>query len=301
MASIRQAAQKVLQEAREGIAWIIIWKEGRSWNAEPFWAEVEDEGSRLTFEEPDTEKIRAILRADPKAVIVNGYYSNLGDSESMTRYSLAAAMRWQYNLGSSLLADKIIHNEEKANTETDSEKLKREKKKTHNKAYCKERYDFLKSLGICVACGQNSAWKGHVYCLECRFKNNERCRKSYYKNIDKIRARKSESDKKLRQKRIDAGLCAVCGKRKPVEGLKYCDVCRKKINARDNQRRDLKREVPVFLYGDGKHCSRCGKPVLEGSKLCPAHYKMSVEALAKANEAKRLKKYGGWDGRGDNV
>lgn len=297
MASIRQAAQKVLQEAREGIAWIIIWKEGRSWNAEPFWAEVEDEGSRLTFEEPDTEKIRAILRADPKAVIVNGYYSNLGDSESMTRDSLAAAMRRQYNLGSSLLDDKIIHNEEKANTETDSEKLKREKKRAYNK----ERYQWYKSMGICPQCGQNPACKGHVCCLECRFKDNERSYKAYYKNTDKIRARISKNDKKLRQKRKGAGLCTVCGKRKPVEGLKYCDQCRKRLNARRRERADLKREIPVFLYGDGRHCSICGKPVLEGSKLCPEHHRNALQALDKAHEASLLKKYGGWDGRGDNV
>ncbi len=297
MASIRYAAQTVLQEAREGIAWIVIWKEGRGWNAEPFWAEAEDEGSRLTFEEPDAEKIRAILRIDPNAVIVNSYYSNLGDPEAMTRDSLAAAMRWQYKLGSSLLADKIIHNEEKANTESDSAKLKRDKKN----AYYKERYDFLKSMGICVRCGQNRAWKGQIHCLECRFKERERQLKYYHENIEKERAKTAERHKKRRQNNIEAGLFAVCGKRKPVEGLKYCDFCRKKINTRNNRRRDLKREVPVFLYGDGQHCTVCGKPVFEDSKLCSKHYKNSIEALVKANEAKRLKKYGGWDGRGDGT
>ncbi len=297
MASIRYAAQTVLQEAREGIAWIVIWKEGRGWNAEPFWAEAEDEGSRLTFEEPDAEKIRAILRIDPNAVIVNSYYSNLGDPEAMTRDSLAAAMRWQYKLGSSLLADKIIHNEEKENPESDSAKLKRDKKN----AYYKERYDFLKSMGICVRCGQNRAWKGQIHCLECRFKERERQLKYYHENIEKERAKTAERHKKRRQNNIEAGLCAVCGKRKPVEGLKYCDFCRKKINTRNNRRRDLKREVPVFLYGDGQHCTVCGKPVFEDSKLCSKHYKNSIEALVKANEAKRLKKYGGWDGRGDDT
>lgn len=297
MASIRYAAQKVLQEAREGIAWIVIWKEGRGWNAEPFWAEAEDEGSRLTFEEPDTEKICVILRADPKAVIVNGYYSNLGDPEAMTRDSLAASMRWQYELGSSLLADKIVHNEEKTNTETDSEKLMREKKKS----YCKERYDFLKSMGICVRCGQNRAWKGQIHCLECRFKVREINLKSYHENIERERAKTAERHKKRRQKNIEAGLCDVCGKRKPVGGLKHCDFCRKKINTRNKQRSDLKREVPVFLYGDGRHCSICGKPVLEGSKLCPEHHRNALQALDKAHEASLLKKYGGWDGRGDNV
>lgn len=107
MASIRHEAQNVLSEAREGIAWIAVWKEGRGWKTMPFWAEVENEGTRLTFEEYDTEEIRGILRTDPNAIVVNSYYNNLGDTENMTRDSLAAAMRWQYNLQQTLLIDKI--------------------------------------------------------------------------------------------------------------------------------------------------------------------------------------------------
>lgn len=187
--------------------------------------------------------------------------------------------------------------EEKANAETDSENLKREKKK----AYCKERYNWYKSMGICPNCGQNPAWKGHIFCLECRFKDIEKHRERYRKNTNIIKEKNKESLKKLRQKRIEAGICTVCGKRKPVEGLKYCDQCRKRINARRRELADLKREVPVFLYGDGQHCSVCGKPVLKDSKLCPEHHRIVLQSLTKAHEAKLLKKYGGWDGRGDNV
>lgn len=107
MASIRHEAQNVLSEAREGIAWIAVWKEGRGWKTTPFWAEVENEGTRLTFEECDTEEIHEILRTDPNAIIVNSYYNNLGDIETMTRDSLASAMRWQYDIQHALLIDKI--------------------------------------------------------------------------------------------------------------------------------------------------------------------------------------------------
>lgn len=90
-------------------------------------------------------------------------------------------------------------------------------------------------------------------------------------------------------------------KKKACRRIKILRFLQKKINTRNNRRRDLKREVPVFLYGDGQHCTVCGKPVFEDSKLCSKHYKNSIEALVKANEAKRLKKYGGWDGRGDGT
>lgn len=111
MASIRHEAQKVLQEAREGIAWIAVWKEGRGWKTAPFWAEVEDEGTCLTFEKCDTEKIREILHTDPNAIIVNSYYDNLGDIDTMTRDNLANAMRWQYNSRHARLIDKVAYKE----------------------------------------------------------------------------------------------------------------------------------------------------------------------------------------------
>lgn len=37
MASIRTVAQNVLSEAKDGISWIALWKEGKGWNAESFW------------------------------------------------------------------------------------------------------------------------------------------------------------------------------------------------------------------------------------------------------------------------
>ena len=39
MASIRQAAQDVLAEAKEEIAWIALWRDCRGWMTIPFWPE----------------------------------------------------------------------------------------------------------------------------------------------------------------------------------------------------------------------------------------------------------------------
>lgn len=49
----------------------------------------------------------AHLEADPRAVFVNGYYSDLGSTDEMTRGSLANALRWQYENQFNLLKDAI--------------------------------------------------------------------------------------------------------------------------------------------------------------------------------------------------
>lgn len=105
--TLRNAAQQVLAEAREGIAWIILYKEGRGWNAESFWPDYNEKAGTLSFDSDDLPRIHEILTADPSAVIVNGYESNLGDTESMSRDTLASFLRWQYEGQYSRLSDRI--------------------------------------------------------------------------------------------------------------------------------------------------------------------------------------------------
>lgn len=105
--TLRDTAQQVLTEARDGIAWIALYKKGRSWSAEPFWSDYDEKTGTLTFDSDDLPSIHEILEADPNAVIVNGYVSNLGDSEHMTRDTLTAFLRWQYEGQYFRLADHI--------------------------------------------------------------------------------------------------------------------------------------------------------------------------------------------------
>ena len=113
MASIRQAAQNVINEARDGIAWIAVWKEGKSWDAMAFWPEYDESTDSFIFDDEwRLELLRGILAADEHAAFVNGWWNNLGDPETMTRDSLAGALRWQYGLGHSRLAD-VLQNCEK--------------------------------------------------------------------------------------------------------------------------------------------------------------------------------------------
>ena len=91
MAAINAIAKDWADELRDGIAWVIVWKTGRSWNAAAVWLNSEDD----TFEPEDLEQARKILEQDPNAVMLNGYYcGHFG--EDMTVAELAAGIRWHW-------------------------------------------------------------------------------------------------------------------------------------------------------------------------------------------------------------
>ena len=110
MATIRQAAQNVLDIAKDGIGWIVFYKDGRGWGSTYCWPEYSENTNRLDFSDCDDyemEELRQILKTDPQAIIVNSYVMNLGDIETMTRDSLAGCLRWHYDLNNFELADAI--------------------------------------------------------------------------------------------------------------------------------------------------------------------------------------------------
>lgn len=94
MAALNAIAREWADELREGIAWVIVWKTGRSWNATAVWLNCDDD----TFEPEDLELARKVLEQDPNAVMLNGYYcGHFG--EDMTAAELAAGIRWHYDNG----------------------------------------------------------------------------------------------------------------------------------------------------------------------------------------------------------
>ena len=98
MAAINTIAKEWANEIRDGIAWVIVWKTGRSWNAQAVWLNNDND----TFEPEDLEQARKILEQDPNAVMLNGYYcGHFG--EDMTVAELAAGIRWHYENGYNLL------------------------------------------------------------------------------------------------------------------------------------------------------------------------------------------------------
>lgn len=72
----------------------------------------------------------------------------------------------------------------------------------------------------------------------------------------------AEKTRKLRQKRIAAGLCMSCGKRPPVIDNRRCDVCRASHSTDSKKRHDARRAAGLCY---------CGKLAVDGFKICEEH------------------------------
>ena len=108
MASMRQTAQDMIDVAREGIGWIALWKDGKGWMARDLYPDIDRENN-LVFEDYELEALREIVALDPRAILVNSWHHNLGDTTCMTRDSLADALRWQYDLQHYTVTDALTY------------------------------------------------------------------------------------------------------------------------------------------------------------------------------------------------
>ena len=94
MAALRDIARDFAAEIRDGIGWTIVYRTGRSWNALTIWSDIWNG----EWETNDLNDAIGILKADPDAVIVNGYYcGHFG--EDMTIDEIAAGIRWHLEEG----------------------------------------------------------------------------------------------------------------------------------------------------------------------------------------------------------
>ena len=119
MASLREEARHIADEASEAIAWIAVWKTGKSWHCESYYPDyTESKGypwnqkERWDISEEDKQALKAIVDADPNALLVNGYYMNIGSLEEMTMSSLVDGLRWQYEINGGNLKE-ILEEENK--------------------------------------------------------------------------------------------------------------------------------------------------------------------------------------------
>jgi len=107
MASLREEARDILDEAREGIIWFAVWKTGRSWNIRLIYSADYTEASAFRPEKwdidaDDLQELEDILADDDDALLLNGYYQNIGSLEDMTLDSLVDGIRFQYEHGGNL-------------------------------------------------------------------------------------------------------------------------------------------------------------------------------------------------------
>ena len=114
MASLKEEARFILDDARDGIAWLAIWKTGRTWHAEAMYSDDVEytEGRRYPrrtesswrIEDEAAARLREIWAEDHNAILVNPYYDNLGPFEEMTLASLIDGIRFQYRVGGDIMA-----------------------------------------------------------------------------------------------------------------------------------------------------------------------------------------------------
>ena len=99
MAALRDIARDFADEIRDGIGWVIIYRTGRSWHGVTVWSDVASD----EWETDDINEALDVLKADPKAVLLNGYYCG-HFAEDMTIDQIAAGIRWHYENGYNQLA-----------------------------------------------------------------------------------------------------------------------------------------------------------------------------------------------------
>lgn len=79
MASLKEVIRENRNEIVEGMAWVVIWKNGRSWNCECFWEESGSYEDGYEFRSEDVKQMNEISKIDSKAIAMNGYYMAFGE------------------------------------------------------------------------------------------------------------------------------------------------------------------------------------------------------------------------------
>lgn len=100
MSTLRSIASWEADAIRDGIAWVVVWKEGRSWHSEIMWLNPETDN----LEPEDLKRVHEILTKDPNAIAVNGYYCG-GYWEEMRVIDVEHAIRHDYSENRHLLRE----------------------------------------------------------------------------------------------------------------------------------------------------------------------------------------------------
>ncbi len=97
MASLKGQVREWRNAFRGQVAWMAVWKEGRSWGIAPLYPEYDEDLNQFNWDnDVDRADVRNILAKDPNAALMNAYYINLGDVETDTLDDLVSAVKWQY-------------------------------------------------------------------------------------------------------------------------------------------------------------------------------------------------------------
>ena len=133
-----------------------------------------------------------------------------------------------------------------------------------------EEYYFYKKNHVCVRCNREDAAKGKTMCLYCLSKDAEKARRYRATHTStEAKKRKQELDKKRYYQRKAEGMCVQCGERPARNGCARCERCIAYINRHTTQSRRKKGIKPFYMRTEYDVCYMCGKPPIEGKRLCP--------------------------------
>lgn len=94
MASLKQVIRDNRFEITNTVAWVAIYKDGRSWMAEAFYPKDGDYENGYVLDEYDYGRMKEIVDTDHKAICINGDY--MGGLEDFTLDELENKILWFY-------------------------------------------------------------------------------------------------------------------------------------------------------------------------------------------------------------
>lgn len=158
-----------------------------------------------------------------------------------------------------------------------------EEAKQKNRQYVKETYWLRKRLGICTRCGKEKAAIGFTQCPDCQEKN-ARETAEYYAKIGRKKRNKiaREQRKALAEKRKEAGLCTICGKKFIPNGFKSCNSCRAYNRAQWKKHNPPKGPSNWLIERKMRGvCLWCEEQAVDGYAYCESHLEQKRETARK--------------------
>lgn len=94
MASLKNIVKEEYSTIADGIAWVAIYKEGRSWKCNYFYPDSGSYDDGYVFTDEDMKELQNISETDPNAIFINGYYMGFG--EDFTLREMEQRILWMY-------------------------------------------------------------------------------------------------------------------------------------------------------------------------------------------------------------